>query len=123
MAEDGTVNRKALGGIVFGNEAKRQELNELVWPYIKEGIQARVLETVTQPAAQRPHTIVVEAAVLVEAGWTDMFDEVWYVHVPRDIAWTRLVEGRGMPKEVAERRIVSQVSQGVARRPPLLECQ
>ena len=70
--EGGGINRKALGKIVFGNPAQLKRLTNIVWPEIKKAISEHVayLESKSVPAA------IVEAAILVEAEWMPLFDEV-----------------------------------------------
>ena len=73
LALSGEVDRKALGAIVFGDAAALQRLNAIVHPRI----YAMVQERIDGLAAKGHEVAVVEAALLVEAGWTDIADEVW----------------------------------------------
>ena len=69
LAADGTIDRKALGGKVFGNPQELRRLTDIVWPAIRalaEDEIAKVRAAGTAPA------IVLEAAVLFEAGWQDL---------------------------------------------------
>ena len=105
----GTIDRKALGGIVFGNPDKLQQLNGIVWPAIRLLAQQKIAE-IKSSQQQQPTVVVFEAAVLVEAGWTDLCQEVWCVSVSEDTASTRLQARNKISQEDALKRIRSQLS-------------
>lgn len=106
LNEDGTVNRPALGAIVFGDKSQLTKLNETVWPYIRRQLE----EAIAQHRATASGVLVVEAAVVIEAGWLDMFDEVWMLFASPDIARTRLMLRNNFSEEEAQRRISAQLS-------------
>lgn len=103
---DGTLNRPALGAIVFGDKSKLQQLNKTVWPYIRRMIEADAASHRAGPSG----VMVVEAAVMTEAGWLDIFDEVWVVFVPPEVARQRLMQRNNFSAEEAEKRIKAQIS-------------
>ena len=105
--ESGEVNRKALGPIVFADPAELQALNAIVWPAIREMLRK---ELASLAAAAETRVAVVEAAVLLEAGWDDLMDEVWAVVIPPDTARDRLMARNGLSAEDAEKRISAQMS-------------
>jgi len=101
---DGTVDRARLGAVVFADPAKRLVLNRLVWPAIRDLI-------VRDVAALSPGTlVVVEAAVLVEAQWTDLVDEVWVAVVDPAEAKRRLMQRNNLSAEQAQARIDAQMT-------------
>ena len=108
LHQDGTVNRKELGSVVFSDPAKMAALEQIVWPYVKLEIQKRLQEL------RQEHTtggvVVLEAAVLLDAGWDDIMDAVWVVKAPESIALQRLVSNRGFTNEEAQKRIDAQES-------------
>ncbi|KNC55977.1 dephospho-CoA kinase [Thecamonas trahens ATCC 50062] len=89
---DGGVDRKALGAAVFGNKDAMKQLTDIVWPAIASNLERRITDIAAAPPApasgSMPVTII-EAAVLLEAGWQSMVDEVWVVSVARDVAVAR----------------------------------
>ena len=103
---DGEIDRKALGGKVFGDEDARRNLEAIVWPAIRR-LAAKRIEALR---AQGVPVIVLEAAVLIEADWLDLADEVWLVETPRKTAITRLAERNGLTKEEAQKRIDAQLT-------------
>ncbi len=111
VAPDGTIDRRALGGIVFADRAALARLNGLVHPAIAREIQRRIVAA--REAGSAP--VVVEAAIMVEAGWR-FFDRVWAVIVPRETAIARVVAERGLTPEEVERRMAAQASDDERRR-------
>jgi dephospho-CoA kinase len=94
VGPDGEIDRKQLGKIVFANPAQLRRLNEIVWPEIRRILQARVD---AEKRSGRARAVVVEAAVLLEAGWDDLVDEVWVVDAPDSLVVSRL-EAKGIPR-------------------------
>lgn len=102
--ENGTkkVNRQVLGPIVFGNKEKLDTLSQLVWPKIRK--------LIIEKKKSSSHTLLFEASVLVEAGWADLFDQVWCFSVPRDEAIERLMVRNNLTREDATKRVTSQIT-------------
>jgi dephospho-CoA kinase len=111
VAPDGTVDRRALGAIVFADPGALARLNALVHPAIGREILRRI-ET-ARAAGDAP--IVVEAAIMIEAGWR-FFDRIWAVIAPREAAIARVVAERGLGAEDVERRMGAQLSDAERRR-------
>lgn len=106
VGEDGEINRKELGKIVFGSKDDLQRLNGIVWPEIARLAQ----EQISEYAEAGDNIIVLDAAVLLEAGWDNMCHEVWTTIVPQPEAIKRLVERNNLPEEQAKQRLNSQIS-------------
>lgn len=107
VAKDGTINRQLLGGKVFGDPVQMKRLTDIVWPEIRRLAHQEVADLKRR---DRKATIVLEAAVLVEANWFDLVDEVWVVTVDPGIARTRLMTRNGLSEAQAQARIDSQIS-------------
>ena len=106
VAADGEIDRRALGGKVFGDAAERKRLTDIVWPEIRALARA---ELALARAAGRP-VAVLEAAVLLEAGWRDEVDEVWAVTVPPRVAVARATARDGVDEAAARARIDAQLT-------------
>lgn len=104
---DGRIDRKALGAKVFGRPDRMKQLTDIVWPEIRRLAEAE-LATVDRDDPAR--IMVLEAAVLFEAGWQDAVDEVWVVTVPPEVAVARACARDGLSPEDVQRRIDSQMS-------------
>ena len=122
IQQDGTLNRAALGKVVFDNPQALQQLERIVWPHVQALVQARIqqlkeaytmttdtTDVTTTTSKQRP-IIIVEAAVLLDAGWHDFQDGVWVVRVSPQVALERLKEFRNMGHDEALQRIEAQKS-------------
>jgi len=112
IGADGSVDRRALGAIVFADPAALARLNALVHPLIGEEIQRRIAAARAEEAG-RP--IVVEAAILIEAGWR-FFDRIWLVTVGRETAIARVRAARGLERAEVERRMGAQLPDAERRR-------
>jgi dephospho-CoA kinase len=107
VASDRTIDRKKLGAIVFGNPQRLNKLTSIVWPATREAIQRSVIE-LRAGGAKLP--IVVEAAILIEANWQSLFDEIWLVRAPREKVIERIEGQRGLKPTETEARIRAQLS-------------
>jgi dephospho-CoA kinase len=121
LAEDRTINRKALGEIVFKNPDQMKKLTDIVWPEIGARISDKIKEFREQPASEaaesnKKRVMVIEAAVLVEANWHSIPDVIWTVEVPEEVAIARLIERNKLSRDAALTRIRSQVSNETRRK-------
>jgi dephospho-CoA kinase len=111
VAADGTIDRRALGALVFADPAARARLNAIVHPLIAAEIGRQIA---AEPAGGGP--LVVEAAVLLEAGWRPLVERVWVVSVDRETAIARVTASRGMSRPEVERRLEAQMPDAERRR-------
>lgn len=89
-----------------------KKLTDIVWPFIASKVQ-HAIQQVSERApreAGRVPVAVVDAAVLLEAGWHSMVDEIWVVAIDVDTARTRLMARNRLTAEQADKRIASQMS-------------
>ncbi|WP_166871977.1 dephospho-CoA kinase [Salinibacterium sp. ZJ450] len=106
---DGSLNRGALGAIIFTDAAKRELLNSITHPAIRELGRERVLAA----AEADPNAIVVyDIPLLVEAGRQNStrFDLIVVVHAPTETRLRRMVELRGLSRTEATHRLDAQAS-------------
>ncbi len=104
LLPDGTLDRPALGAIVFGDDAARRDLEAITHPAIGELAWAR------DEAAPEGAVIVHDHPLLIEVGLTRFVDLVVVVDVPEDIQVDRLVRLRGMTEADVLARIAAQSS-------------
>jgi dephospho-CoA kinase len=102
---DGQIDRGRLGAIVFSAPEQLDKLNAIMHPRMARmvGDKIEVLRDKGAPA------VVVEAAVLFEAGWDSLVDEVWTTDSPVELVIERLQARNGMSEEEVRRRINSQM--------------
>ena len=106
LTPDGEIDRRELGGIVFGDAELLARLNLIMHPRMYEMMKAQI-EEYRQRGAD---VVVLEAAVLLEAGWTPLVDEVWVTVAPESTVVERTRERTGLSEEQVLARIRSQMS-------------
>ena len=111
LAQDGSIDRRRLGALVFADAARLKQLTEIVWPPTTESLAA----IIRRQAEAGSRVLVLEAAVLLQAGWDRLVDEVWLVRAPLAVARERLQRGRGLTPEEVEARLAARVEPDVAR--------
>ena len=107
IAPSGEVDRKKLGAIVFGDPAALRRLNAIMHPRMYSMVEERI-DSLKQLGRD---VVVVEAALLLEAGWTALVDEVWLVSASEDRVVRRLARRNNLDQEAVRARIRSQMSQ------------
>ncbi len=112
VAADGTIDRKRLGAIVFSDAARLAELNRLVHPLIARAVGA---EIASRRQAGQTQPIVVEAAVLIEANWRSLVDEVWVVVADPERIVERVMAQRGLARQAIEARMKAQLTDAERR--------
>ncbi len=112
VADDGTIDRKKLGAIVFSDPKHLAALNSIVHPRMKGMMRERLAAL----AREDVEIAVLEAALLFEAKWDDLADEVWVTAVAPEIAARRTSERSGLPEDQVLERIKSQMSNEKRRR-------
>jgi dephospho-CoA kinase len=106
LNEDGSINRAALGAVVFTNKSARERLNEIVHPRVYEA-QAEWFEEV---AGRDPDAIaVVDAALMIETGSYRRFDKIIVVYCDPELQLRRLTARNGFTVEQAQARISAQM--------------
>jgi dephospho-CoA kinase len=100
---DGSLDRAALGRIVFADEAALRDLESVVHP----AVRPRILARIEVAERDRAPAVVIEAIKLVEGGLAALCDEVWLVTCGAD-AQTERLAGRGMAADEARRRVEAQ---------------
>ncbi len=106
LTPSGDIDRAKLGEIVFGNPESLSRLNQIMHPPMYDMVKAR-LEGYRQ---QGVDVVVLEAPLLVEAGWTSLVDEVWVTVASEAMVLRRLKERIGLSESESLTRIRSQLS-------------
>lgn len=112
VGADGGIDRRVLGGKVFGDPQRLRQLTDIVWPQILTLAQQEMQAVEHRDPAR---IIVLEAAVLLEAGWESAVDEVWAVVVAPEIAVARACARDGLNAEDVQRRIDAQITNAERR--------
>lgn len=108
VAADGTMDRAAVGAVVFADSDKRAELEGIIHPYV----QKRTAELIAEAAAADPRSVVVyDIPLLVETKRNLPFDRIVVCAAPAAVRAERLVALRGLDSAEADRRIAAQATE------------
>lgn len=111
IRDDGTLDRAALRRIVFASEAERAALNAIVHP----AVQARRAALLAEAAARGERLVVSDIPLLFEALDPADFDVIVLVDAPDDVRRDRLIRGRGLLPDEADRLMAAQLPSGPKR--------
>ena len=101
IKSDRSLNRSALGEIVFNNAEEKQWLETQIHPYVRDRFQQELQRTTAD-------TIVLDIPLLFEANLTDTVTEIWVVTCDRSTQISRLQQRNGLTQAQARARIDSQ---------------
>lgn len=104
LTSSNEIDRRKLGELVFNKPELLQQLNTIMHPRILEIAKAK-LEDYRRKGAK---VVVLEATLLVEAGWTSLVDEVWVTISSKNSVTLRLNKQRGLSEAESLERIRSQ---------------
>lgn len=108
LNSDGSLNRQQMAALVFADEAKRQQLNQILHPFII----ARQDEIMRDWERSDPDGIgLIDAALMIESGGYRRFDKLIVVHCRPEVQLERLMLRNGLGREEAQRRIDAQMPQ------------
>jgi dephospho-CoA kinase len=104
---DRTINRQALGKIVFTDPEALRTLNRIVHPKMFERMAELIAELRARGGIK---AIVIEAAILIEANWQPLADQIWLVVASEPVVIKRLAKQRNLSPEQVRTRIAAQLS-------------
>jgi dephospho-CoA kinase len=106
LGVDDQIDRAKLSQIVFEDADALQKLNDIMHPIIRQAVEEKIKHFEGQGA----DAVVVEAPVFLEAGWSDLVDQLWVTSVPEDEAAKRFSKRSGLSAREAARRMKAQMS-------------
>lgn len=114
LLEDGQLNRRRLGEIVFNDKEKLEVLNSFTHPLVKEYVIQQIQQIKEHNRVAKADDVipyvVIETALLIDAGYRELCDEVWYVAVSEEVRRQRLIESRGYSEEKITSILKNQMS-------------
>ena len=106
LRADGEIDRKQLGSIVFNDPQALKKLNAIMHPRMADIIGQQI----GQFREEGVEAVVLEAALLLEAGWDSLVDEIWIVRAPEDKVVERLKQRDKLPGGEIKERMRSQLA-------------
>lgn len=103
--DNGEMNRKYVGELVFNNPEQRIELNKIVHPIVRE-----IMEEEKNHYLNEGYNVIMDIPLLFENDLQDTVDEVWVVYTSESIQIERLMERNDLSQEDAKVRVYSQIS-------------
>ena len=112
LQPDQQIDRKKLGAIVFSDPARLAQLNGIVHPRMREMMKQKLQDM----KARSVKVVVLEAAILIEAKWTPLVDEVWVTAAPEQTVIQRVQKRNNWTEEQIRGRIKAQLPDAERRR-------
>jgi dephospho-CoA kinase len=106
LGENGEIERRKLAVPVFASDSARRDLESWIFPWVGERVRERI--RAAESDAKKAF-VVLDAPVMLEAGWNDACDRIIYVHAPREVQLARMAN-RGWSLEQLQARERAQLS-------------
>ena len=106
VGPENEIDRKKLGGIVFSDPSEMEKLNKLMHPIIHNLVEVKIKLLSNQGVK----VVVLEAAILIEANWQDLTDEIWLAKSNQEVVIERVQLRNNFTREEIIKRIQSQMS-------------
>lgn len=110
---DGSLNRPKMAALVFNDKAALTKLNAITHPAVKRYIRREIDHIVGE---RQDAVVVVEAALLIEADYLDLLDELWLVWADDEIRLKRVMARDNATAEQAKSRMDNQMPQDEKRK-------
>lgn len=112
LDENGIINRKLLGTIVFGDKEKLTALNQITHPNIIKEIKRRIDTEVSDPDVS---FVCLESAILLDTNLYQLCDTIWYIYANEESRIERLMAGRGYTEEYCKTVMAKQEKESAYR--------
>ncbi|PTJ07267.1 dephospho-CoA kinase [Staphylococcus simulans] len=109
--ENGEMNRKYVGEIVFNDDKMREKLNQIIHPIVRD-----LMERQKEAYLKEGFNVIMDIPLLFENNLQDTVDETWLVYASESIQVERLMERNDLTQEEAKARVYSQISIDKKRR-------
>ncbi|HCV7764887.1 TPA: dephospho-CoA kinase [Staphylococcus aureus] len=103
--ENGEMNRRYMGDLVFNHPEKRLELNAIIHPIVRD-----IMEEEKQEYLKQGYNVIMDIPLLFENELENTIDEVWVVYTSESIQMDRLMQRNNLSLEDAKARVYSQIS-------------
>lgn len=108
LGADGEIDRKKMAAKIFADDGLLEKVNEIVHPRVEEFIREKIKEAEEKGDVE---LFFIEAALLIEAGYGHIVDEMWYIYTREEVRRVRLKESRGYSDEKISQIMSNQLSE------------
>ena len=108
LEPSGEIDKGKMAARIFADETLLEQVNAIVHPEVRYYLEDRIREAKDNPQIE---LLFIEAALLIEAGYDDILDEMWYIYANEAVRRKRLRENRGYSAEKIEQIISAQLSE------------
>ncbi len=108
LGPDGEIDRSRMASMIFENDSLREKVNDIIHPKVKEYIMEQIAE-----CSQTGYYdfLFIEAALLIEAGYGNVVDEMWYIYTEASVRRSRLKASRGYSDAKIDSIMASQLTE------------
>ncbi|MBQ7775704.1 MAG: dephospho-CoA kinase [Lachnospiraceae bacterium] len=108
LEESGEIDKKKMAAAIFASEELLEQVNAIVHPEVRFYLEDRIKEAWKDESVE---LLFIEAALLIEAGYGEIVDEMWYIYADEDVRRKRLKANRGYSEEKIEQIMEAQLSE------------
>ncbi len=113
LQADGEIDKKVMAAKIFADDVLLERVNDIVHPQVRIYLENRVEDAGNDPETE---LMFIEAALLIEAGYKEMVDELWYIYADVEVRKERLKESRGYSEEKITQIMEAQLSEEAFRK-------
>ena len=108
LEESGEINKQKMAAAIFASQELLDKVNDIVHPQVRIYLEERIREAKEDEEVE---LLFIEAALLIEAGYKEIVDEMWYIYADNEVRRKRLQENRGYSTEKIEQIMGTQLSE------------
>lgn len=113
LSDDGQIDKPAMADRIFKDPALLRRVNDIIHPAVREYLLQRYEEAKRRDDVE---LFFVEAALLIECGYGQLVDEMWYIHADESVRYGRLADTRGYSEEKIRQIMGKQLSEEAFRK-------
>lgn len=106
--ETGQIDKKKMAAQIFEDEKLLEQVNDIVHPEVRNYLEKRIREAKDDDEVE---LMFIEAALLIETGYKDLVDEMWYIYADSKVRRNRLKTSRGYSDEKISQIMDAQLSE------------
>lgn len=113
LDEDGEIHKGKMAAMIFAEEELLERVNEIVHPQVRIYLEKRITEARESGDVE---LLFIEAALLIEAGYKEIVDELWYIYADEKVRRRRLIRSRGYSLEKIAQIMEAQLTEEIFRK-------